>query len=206
MKLLPIGLLSAALSVSSFAGEMTVQSNQTTTQYPKTSTSLYNAGEWQVDLFGAYAFTDDDNRRLIGDDVFGGGLGINYYITRNFGIGLEGSLFDTEGDILGTGFFNVMLRFPIAETGLAPYIFGGAGVSFNADDLDSDDFEDARDRLEDDDDPRSTDDVLFLAHAGAGLEYRFSLRTSIFADARYTWCEEDDADFAVARAGIKVNF
>ena len=208
MKTLTIGLVSAALASASFAGDYVQQSSNVQVAVPPPSgLSLYNAGEWQIDLFGAYAWADSGSRRLLGeDDVFGGGLGINYFITRNFGIGAEGSLFDTEGDILGTTNLNVILRFPIAETGLAPYLFGGAGVTFNADDLDSDDFSDAEDRLEDNDDPRDSDDVIFIAHAGAGIEYRFTPHFSVFGDARYTWAERDDSDFGLARAGVRFAF
>ncbi len=199
------GALVLLVSPYSIAGE-TVQTSMSQTTMPEMSQSLYRAGEWQIDLFGAYAFTDSDNRRLIGDDVFGGGLGINYFFTRNFGIGAEGSLFDTEGDVLGTANVNLVLRFPIGQSGLAPYIFGGGGFVFNADDLDSDDFSDARDRLDDDEDARSTDDVIFIGHAGGGLEYRFTPSFSVFGDARYTWTESDHGDFGQARAGVRFAF
>lgn len=205
MKTLTIGLITAALASSAFAGDY-VQSSAPPQTIAVSGNSLYNAGEWQIDLFGAYAFADDDNRRLINDDVFGGGLGFNYFITRNFGIGAEGTLFNTDGDVLGTTAFNLILRFPIADTGFAPYIFGGAGVTFNAEDLDSDDFSDARDRISDNDDPRDTDDVIFIGHAGGGLEYRFTPNFSLFGDARYTWTESDNADFGVARAGVRFTF
>ncbi len=206
MKTLTIGLISAAFASSAFAGDYVQSTAMQTTAPQMSGNSLYNAGEWQIDLFGAYAFTNDDNRRLIDDEVFGGGLGFNYFITRNFGIGAEGTLFNTDGDVLGTTAFNLLLRFPIAETGFAPYVFAGAGVTFNADDLDSDDFSDARDRVSDNDDPRDTDDVIFIGHAGGGLEYRFTPNFSVFGDARYTWTESDDADFGVARAGVRFAF
>ena len=108
--------------------------------------------------------------------------------------------------MLGTSALNLILRFPIGDSGFAPYLYGGAGFTFNADDLDSDDFEDARDRVEDDDDPSDSDDVVFLAHAGAGIEYRFTAHTSLFTDARYTWSERDDGDFGVARLGVRFSF
>jgi len=98
------------------------------------------------------------------------------------------------------------LRFPIGESGWAPYIYGGLGLTFNADDLDSDDFSDARDRVEDDEEPNRGDDVLFLGHAGAGIEYRFTPHVGIFTDARYTWSERNDGDFAVARVGVRFAF
>lgn len=208
MKALHISLISACLATSAFAGVESSQSYSGKQQQYSAppSTSLYNAGEWNIDLFGAYADSDSDNDYLFDEGTFGGGLGISYFFTRNLGIGAEGTLFDTDGDALGSTSLNLVLRFPIAETGLAPYIFGGAGINFNADDLDSDDFEEARDRIEDDDEPNRGDDVLFLAHAGAGLEFRFTPGFSIFSDARYNWSEEDNADYAQVRAGVRFVF
>ncbi|MDB6071552.1 MAG: hypothetical protein JWL81_2723 [Verrucomicrobiales bacterium] len=205
MKAQTLFIAAVAVPSSLLAGEYT-QTTQSAPPPISPGYSLYNAGEWQIDLFGAYAEADSGNRRLIGEDVFGGGLGFNYFFTRNVGIGAEGTLFDTPGDMLGSANVNLTLRFPIGETGLAPYIFGGAGVVFNADDLDSDDFSDARDRFEDDDEPGKGDDVIFIGHAGAGLEFRFSPHVSIFGDARYTWTESDNSDFGQARAGLRFTF
>ncbi|MES2707327.1 MAG: outer membrane beta-barrel protein [Verrucomicrobiota bacterium] len=207
MKIQQTGLVLIAMTALASAGETVSSSTYTQmTAPPPPSLSLYNAGEWQVDLFGNYAFADSGNDRLIDDDAWGGGLGFNYFFTRNFGIGAEGSLFKTGGDTLGTSAFNLVLRFPIGETGLAPYLYGGVGLTFNADDLDSDDFRDARERAEDDDRPRNGDDVLFLGHAGAGIEYRFTQHVGIFTDARYTWCDQHDSDFGLARAGVRFAF
>lgn len=208
MKTIPTAMAAlAALTLLSQAGTTVSSSSYTQTQQPPPpSLSLYNAGEWQVDLFGNYAFTDSNNRRLINDDVWGGGIGFNYFFTRNFGIGAEGSLFNTEGDTLGTSALNLTLRFPIGQSGWAPYIYGGVGLTFNADDIDSDDFRDARDRAEDNDEPHNGDDVIFLGHAGAGVEYRFTQHFGIFTDARYTWSEKNDGDFGLARAGVRFVF
>lgn len=200
--LLAFSLLAATASAG-FAGESTYQQVQTIAE---TQPSLYRAGELQIDAFGAYGITSSGNTELLDDDTAGGGIGFNYFFSRWFGIGAEGSLFDTDGDILGTASVNLFLRAPIGESGFAFYGFGGAGVTFNADDLDSDDFSDARDRLEDDDDARDSDDVLFIAHAGVGMEYRFSPNFGIFSDARYTFVERGDSDFGLVRAGLRFVF
>ncbi len=199
--LLTLSLL-AALALPGMAGEMTL----TQATSPATSLSLYNAGEVQVDVFGAYGFASSGNERVIGDDVIGGGLGMSYYFTRWFGIGGETSLFDTDADLLGTAAFNLFLRAPIADSGFAVYAFGGGGVSYNAEDIDYDDFDDARDRAEDDEDLQDDDDVLFLWHLGAGVEYRFNPNFGVFADGRYTWVERDDSDFGLVRVGLRFAF
>jgi Outer membrane protein beta-barrel domain len=169
-------------------------------------TPCYSAGEWQFGIFGAYSFTNDSNRAVLGEDSWGGGIELNYFPTVNFGIGIEGSLYDTDGDNLGNAAVNLIYRFPCQKTCLAAYVFGGGGVLFNADNLDSGDFEDAGDRVRNDDRARNSDDVLFEGHAGLGLEYRFTPRYGIFTDIRYTWVESSDSDFATARAGFRVQF
>jgi len=191
----------ASLAIPAYAGEPVANNGPA-----PVSLSPYRAGEFQIDAFGAYGFTSSGNDRIVGDDVFGGGLGFNYFFTRWLGIGAETTLFDTEGDVLGTTAVNIILRAPIADSGLAFYGFAGAGVTFNADDLDSDDFDGARDRAEDDDDANDSDDVLFLGHAGAGIEYRFNPNVGIFTDARYTWLETDNSDFGLIRAGLRFVF
>ncbi|HSI62861.1 MAG TPA: hypothetical protein VLE43_07070, partial [Candidatus Saccharimonadia bacterium] len=75
--LLTLSLL-AALALPGIAGEPTItQSSSMATP----SLSLYNAGEVQIDVFGAYGISSSGNERLIGDDAFGGGLGMSYYFT-----------------------------------------------------------------------------------------------------------------------------
>lgn len=204
---LAAAVAAAALTAALHAGETVRTTDYAQTSYtPAPASSLYNAGEWQIDLFGNYAFRGHDDRRLFDDDGWGGGIAFNYFFNRNFGLGVEGSLFDTYGDTLGTAGLDLFWRFPIAETGLAPYVFGGVGLTFNADDLSSGDFRDARHRWEDGDDPRDGDDVIFLGHAGAGLEYRFTPHFGIFTDARYTWTEHRDGDYGQARAGVRFAF
>lgn len=191
------------LSASALAGTATTT---TVTPPPPAPLSLYNANELQFDLFGQYGVTSSGNEHLIGDDAFGGGIGVNYFITRWLGIGGEGSLFDTEGDTLGTATFNVFLRAPLGESGFAVYGFTGIGIVFNADDIDSDDFEDFDDRIRDNDDPKEEDDILLQGHVGLGVEYRFSPHFGIFTDARYTFVESDDSDFTLIRAGLRFAF
>jgi len=167
------------------------------------SDSLYAAHELQLDLFGTYAFEDAG---LFGDDTAGGGIGLNYFITEHFGIGGEGMLFDTDGDMLGSTSFNLFARAPLGQSGLAFYGYVGAGVIFNVDDFDTDDFTDAVDRLKDGDDATDRDDLFFEAHIGGGAEYRFTRNVGVFTDVRHTWVDRDDSDFTSVRAGFRIRF
>ncbi len=197
----------AALGTAAQAGTYVTQ-QQYTQEVTRTfeSISLYNAGELQLDLFGAYVFRDDGDSRLFSDDVAGGGVGVNYFFTRGFGLGLEGMVFDTDGDTLGSTAANLFLRKPFGESGFALYAFAGAGIVFNADHLDEEDFERARDRLDDDREPSDADDIIFEAHAGLGLEYRFSENFGIFTDGRRTFVDRDDSDYTSGRVGVRIVF
>lgn len=191
MKTTPLTILAAiaALSTSALAGEYSQPEPA-----PFESVSIYNGGEFQLDIFGSYAFADEDGGSIIQDGTVGGGAGFTYYLTRNIGIGAEGSFFDTDGDTFGSTATNLYLRAPIGDSGLALYGFGGVGLLFNAEKIGDDDFDDV------------TDDLLFEAHVGIGVEYRMSEHFGIFSDLRYNFVEGDDRDFAAARAGLRITF
>lgn len=194
--------LTALTLVSATAGSDPV----TISSPPSPGARLYDGGELQIDLFGAYAFEGFEDGTFFGDDVFGGGLGVNYYFTPHFGIGVEGMLFDTDGDSFGSTAANAFLRLPISNSGLALYTFAGAGVVMNADKVSSDDLRDVRSRAVDDDDPTGLEDALFEAHIGVGIEYRFNPRLGIFSDLRHTFVEDDADNYTSARAGIRIVF
>ena len=73
------------------------------------SISMYSS-ELQLDIYGAYAFAGNDGGSIFGEDTPGAGAALNLYITRNIGIGLEGMLFDTDGDTMGSAALNLFLR------------------------------------------------------------------------------------------------
>jgi len=168
--------------------------------------SLYNGGELQFDIFGTYAFADDEGISFFDEDTAGGGLALNYFVTRHIGFGLEGMVFDTDGDTFGSGALNLYLRAPLGDTGVAIYGFGGAGLVVNAENLNEEDFEEARDRYNDDTEASDSDDVLFEAHIGIGAEVRLNEHLGIFTDLRHTFVERDDSDYSSARAGLRIAF
>ncbi len=110
MRKLTLGLLAFAIMGSVvFAGETSIYSGKemrTTTAPPVCE--WYRDTEWNVGLWGAYAFTGTDNNRsslldmavtgdtgtydrfLGGDHAWGGGLDIKYFFAKYFGIGVEG--------------------------------------------------------------------------------------------------------------------
>src|SRR2546423_571560 len=55
----------------------------------------YANNEWEVSLWGAYAFTGENwrnDRYIEADHAWGGGVDVKYFFARYFGIGAEGFL------------------------------------------------------------------------------------------------------------------
>jgi hypothetical protein len=107
---------------------------------------------------------------------FGGGVGLNYFFVPYLGLGV-----DTYSEDHGAFFKNVagslILRMPVAQSGFAPYIFGGVGGTF---------------------DPVNE----WTEHAGLGVEYRFSRHIGLFGDWRYTF-EEKEPNSNLVRVGVR---
>jgi hypothetical protein len=140
---------------------------------------LFNQNEWSVDVFGHYAF---DTKKGTIDDGFGAGLGVNYFITRFIGVGLEGYGWKGDG-LIGSVGANLMLRYPIEQWHLAPYLIGGVSGNFGA--------------------KHSEDQVN--GSAGVGVEYRFNEHWGVFTDGRYVLTEKTN-DYGIARLGIRYAF
>jgi len=59
-----------------------------------------------------------------------GGIAGNYFFTRYLGAGLQGYALGAD-DIIGQTAGNLIFRYPIPGTRVAPYGFAGGGVLFN---------------------------------------------------------------------------
>ena len=149
-------------------------------------TPLYTANELSLDLFGSYVaaerhFTDlfDTNIR---HGTWGGGVGLNYFITREIGLGGDINIGDNGGKFVDQALGSLILRWPFEPTGWAPYIFGGGGRGF---------------------DPHWE----WFGDLGVGIEYRLNPATGIFVDSRYMWHEkEGSTDRIFFRAGLRLVF
>ncbi|HEV2693859.1 MAG TPA: hypothetical protein VG347_13280 [Verrucomicrobiae bacterium] len=145
----------------------------------------YHAQEVSVDAFAAGALGEQYITDLSGDTVrrhgsLGAGLGVNYFFLRYLGLGAEASARNTTGKFIESASGNLIARWPICQTGLAPYIFGGAGHGFDPVDQ-------------------------TFGQAGTGLEFRFLRCAGIFTDARYVFPDRT-RDYAIVRAGVRVSF
>jgi hypothetical protein len=137
------------------------------------NSAVFGPREFSVDILGGYATRDKSGAD---DDAFGIGVGVNYFIFDNIGVGI-----DTYADAFTTPYllnFSGIYRYPIKDFGLAPYGFGGFGRQWEHD-------------------PRWT------GHLGLGLEYRFNMKTGLFMDGRGVFGGDD---YALWRLGFRFGF
>jgi Outer membrane protein beta-barrel domain len=151
-------------------------------------TDYYHANELSVDAFGTAAigqYTVDHLGSMSLHSIrqntqWGAGAGVNYFVTRYLGIGAEADSHDTTGIFIDNASANLMLRLPLGNSGVAPYILGGGGHQFD-------------------------DGKYWFGQGGGGLEYRFMKHVGLFADARVVWPNETKA-YGAVRAGLRFSF
>lgn len=147
---------------------------------PPMDEPCFAAGDFSADIFAGYVWGfDDEEAEEVYEDGAAGGVGFNYFFTEMVGVGVDAYWFDSDGTIHNFD-GSLIIRFPIQEACIAPYVYGGGGFHTN-----------------------STNQGSF--HAGAGVEWKFSDSTSLFGDGRYTWLDETN-DTALARLGLRFSF
>jgi hypothetical protein len=145
----------------------------------------YRSSELSVDGFGTGSLGEYTLQHLSSDRVrqdvrFGVGAGINYFFTRNIGIGADAYSENTTGAFVDSASASLILRLPLGQSGFAPYAFGGGGHQFDA-------------------------AKLWFGQAGAGMEYRFTPHVGVFLDARAVWPNETRL-YGVGRVGLRFAF
>jgi hypothetical protein len=175
-----LGSLGAAYGAN--ADDSTITNSQ-----PNTSAdySFYRTQELSIDLFGSGTLNEQTIDHISGDSVqhngrLGLGAGANYFFTRYIGVGGDFYTENTEHIFVDSASGNLIGRLPIGDTGIAPYIFGGAGHEFY--------------QVE-----------QTFGQAGAGVEFRFAQHIGFFIDARYVFADRTD-DYGVGRAGLRLSF
>lgn len=153
--------------------------------YRDHTSDLFRENELTLDLFGSLSVSDDTIDNISGDRIendgrLGAGAGLNYFVTRNLGVGVDAYTENTQHSFVDSAAANLILRFPIGESGFAPYVFAGGVRQF--------------DRVR-----------QWGVDAGGGLEFRFDRQFSLFADARYVFADKTD-DYGVGRAGVRISF
>jgi hypothetical protein len=152
--------------------------------YGPNAPDKFTMHELSLDLFGSYIAGQrslgDIFDTSIRDGKWGGGVGLNYFLTREIGLGADINMSDNRGNLVDIVQASLIGRLPSETTGLAPYIFGGGG--------------------------RGTDRVWeWTAHAGLGLEFRMNPLTGIFVDGRYIWADKTH-DALLLRSGLRLVF
>ena len=152
--------------------------------------------EFQIDIFGQYSVGEGPNEvQLFRDHGWGGGIGFNYFFTRNWGVGVDAAwLYAKEGPavdveeghtVLHNFSGSLIFRIPIDELCLAPYIYAGGGAAVDG-------------------------EQWATAHGGVGVEYRFAPGKGIFVDSRWTYLGDryglDDLNYFSTRVGFRLTF
>jgi len=146
---------------------------------------FYRDHEFSVDGFGTLSLGEQFINNISATKVrrngrLGAGAGVNLFFAKNVGIGADAWSEDTRGKFVDNVSGNLIVRFPIGTSALAPYVFGGGGYQFE---------------------PVSQ----AFGQFGAGFEVRFSPNVGIFVDARYLVTRRTD-DFGLGRAGLRFSF
>ncbi len=143
----------------------------------------------EFSLAGFALLTASDLSAL--DSSWGGGVELSYFFDRHVGLAVEGWLLDSSDAVatgpvdlsatLGAINASLVVRMPVEEARLAPYVFGGGGWLFNGSDS-------------------------FQLHVGGGLEYRLTENFGVFGDGRFVWLDEFSDNYGLFRAGFRVTF
>lgn len=149
------------------------------------SDELYRAKETSFDLFGSYlaqeyGFSDVFKTNIRGGWM-GGGVGMNKFFSAKLGIGADINIPNNGGQFIDNYTMNLIGRLPLGKSGLAPYLFGGGGRTY---------------------DPS----IQWIEQVGIGLEYRSEHAVGVFVDGRYVWGETRETDRLLLRAGLRLVF
>ena len=181
-KILAIITLTVATTAYSFAGTSVTDSKKVIVA--PMEGYLYNANEWQIDAYTAGAAGRFNHKSYNG---LGGGLGLSYFFTRYFGVGIDDTLgtLNAHGHLNGNIYDNfsgnLIARIPIESWHLAPYGFVGGGATWG------------------------NHATAGNGDVGVGLEYRFTKNIGIFVDSRYLYGSRSLSE-TLSRAGLRLAF
>jgi len=134
------------------------------------SQGLFKANEANLLLFGTWV---DDQK-----DQWGGGLGFNYFLTQDLGLGVSTHMENVDGSFIDNVSGEIIFRLPLGKLPLAPYGIGSGGYSW--------------------------DHEKWFAGGGGGLEFRFTKTFGLFGDAQYLFYDGGRIDGWGARVGLRL--
>ncbi len=217
--------LGAAASIA-FGGTETYSGKnavQTMTQAP--CPAWYRDQEWDVSIWGTYAFTGENwpnDTYLEADHAWGGGLDGKYFFGRYFGIGVEGyglAVGNRSGFVfagtnfersdrsdrgaVGAALGTFTLRYPIPCTRFAPYVFAGGGGIFGGGGRTEVLFDNNGNVIS----TRSDEsESKFMGQFGGGFEVRFTPTIGWMNDFSWNVVDGPSNNFGMARTGITFAF
>jgi len=185
----------------------------------------YRDTEWDVSLWGTYAFTGNawrDDRYLGVDHAWGGGIDARYFFHRYFGIGVEGyglARNEHRGTVVGPNGFSLSanngsgaagsvlgtftFRYPIPCSRFAPYAFAGGGAIFGGGGGDVVLFAPDGDVIG----VRSRDtETRAVGQFGGGIEVRFTPTIGWMNDFSWNVVDGPKNNFGMVRSGITFAF
>lgn len=179
MKKLTLSFLATlAVVASSYAGKEVKEFKQQET------IPCFKDQELQLDVFGSYSGAGSNEEF---GDGFGGGVGVNYFFTRNLGFAVSGNVYNGQSTFNGDRAIwhlsgDLVIRFPFeGSICWAPYILGGGGIGLDG-------------------------TQVGTWEAGGGLEWRVNPGLGIFAEGRYIWAASQDTDDTQTRVGVRFVF
>lgn len=216
----------ATLASAAYAGPEQYSGKETKQVAPPPCPQWYADNEWNVDLWGTYLFTGNhwaDDRYIESDHAWGGGMDVKYFFHRYFGVGIEGWASDpkrhaldisgedgavlvdnsgTERRAVGAVLGTLTLRYPIACTRFAPYLFAGGGAIFGGGERDNVVF--------------SGVDTFHTVHEGSqteaigqfggGIEVRITPHIGWMSDFSWNVVDGPHNNFGMVRSGITFAF
>lgn len=226
MKRSVLVLCIAAITSAAVAGTETYSGKEMKQVAPPPCPQWYADNEFNVSLWGAYAFTGNnwqDDRYLESDHAFGGGVDLKYFFHRYFGVGIEGwavdarrsfedvfidlnnGIFDSHtghesravGSVLGT----LTLRYPIACTRFAPYIFGGGGGIFGGGEKTNVVVNDGIIRTQ-----QTGSESRAIGQVGGGMEIRVTPHIGWVSDFSWNFVDGPKNNFGMVRTGVNFAF
>ncbi len=190
---------------------------------PAPSCPWYADHEFNVSLWGTYAFTSNEWREdtyLLADHAWGGGIDAKYFFNRYFGAGVQGYLIfpksqetitdafgefavdddrRTVGAILGT----LTVRVPIGCSRVAPYVWIGGGGIFGGG-QDHELLVAADGTIVDHQFPESK--TRSLGQFGGGFEVRMTPHIGWINDFSWNVVSGPDNNFGMVRTGLNLAF